>query len=55
MSYWEGKCFFCLFLGTLVLIAGLSVGTAVSEKDQQNTFKDSFVISNQVIETSALP
>ena len=55
MSYWEGKCFFCLFLGTLALIVGLSIGTVSSERKQQKITKDSFVISNQVIETSALP
>jgi uncharacterized protein YneF (UPF0154 family) len=55
MSYWEGKCFFCLFLGTLALIAGLSVGTAVSEKDHQKTFKDSSITQKDPRETSVLP
>lgn len=24
MNYWDGKCFFCIFWGTLALIVGLS-------------------------------
>lgn len=24
MGYWDGKCFFCMFWGTLALIVGLS-------------------------------
>jgi hypothetical protein len=24
MGYWDGKCFFCLFWGTLIVIVGLS-------------------------------
>jgi len=32
MGYWEGKCFFCLYWGTLAAIIALSINSEIKER-----------------------
>jgi hypothetical protein len=39
MGYWDGKCFFCLFWGTLIVIVGLSakpIYKNIKKKNEKN-------------------
>ena len=36
MGYWDGKCFFCMFWGTLALIVGLSVKPIYKDIKKKN-------------------
>ena len=36
MGYWDGKCFFCMFWGTLALIIGLSVKPIYKDIKKKN-------------------
>lgn len=35
MGFWEGKCFNCIVIGTLIAIISLSIGTTVKENKKQ--------------------
>lgn len=35
MGYWEGKCFFCYWFGTLALIVTLSVHSISKDKKEK--------------------
>ena len=40
MGYWENKCFFCMFWGTLALIVGLSAKPIYKDiKNNKNKHK----------------
>ena len=36
MGYWDGKCFFCMFWGTLALIVGLSAKPIYKDIKKKN-------------------
>jgi hypothetical protein len=36
MGYWDGKCFFCIFYGTLALIIGMSIKPIYSNIKKKN-------------------
>jgi hypothetical protein len=42
--YWENKCFFCLFWGTLTIIVGLSIKPIY--KDIKKTKNETNIINN---------
>jgi len=48
MGFWEGKCFFCLYWGTLIAIIALSINSEVKEQKRQkqiHQYKDTTLIS----------
>jgi len=46
MGYWEGKCFFCYWIGAIVAIIGLSINTTVKET-KQSSQSDTTQIKNE--------
>ena len=36
MGYWDGKCFFCIFWGTLALIVGMSAKPIYKDIKKKN-------------------
>ena len=50
MGYWDGKCFFCMFWGTLALIIGLSVKPIYKDIKKKN---EKVIINNVNVSGSA--
>ena len=50
MGYWDGKCFFCMFWGTLALIVGLSTKPIYKDIKKKN---EKVIINNVNVSGSA--
>jgi hypothetical protein len=50
MGYWDGKCFFCMFWGTLALIVGLSAKPIYKDIKKKN---EKVIINNVNVSGSA--
>lgn len=44
--YWEGKCFFCIFWGTLALIVGLSAKSIYNDIKNAKKKKEKITVVN---------
>lgn len=44
--YWEGKCFFCIFWGTLALIVGLSAKPIYNDIKNAKKKKEKITVVN---------
>lgn len=45
--YWEGKCFFCIFWGTLALIVGLSAKPIYNDIKSSKKKKNKTTVVNE--------